>query len=204
MRIPWGPLLRAAAYVALLLGIGDVALYRVPIEDGLALFGEYGRMEQIQVVFLGVGLLVVVLTALQRPASRPATVLLAGLLVAVLVREHNNFFNDHGFHGLWELLVTVVVLVTLAVAWRWRTTLGSSVDLVVSRPAFGWMAAGVVVIVFAQLLDERALWQLVLEQEDFPYAVRRMGEETLEAVAYYLFAVGLLELRLTLPRAGAS
>jgi len=192
--------LRAVAYVVFLVVVGDVALHRIAAENGLVLFGEYGRLEQIQVAFLVLGFLLAFLTAVQRPASRPATVLLAGMLAAVLVREHNNFFKDHGFHGLWELIVAVVVVVTLAVAWRWRAGLSSSLGLVVGRAAFGWMAAAVVVVTFAQLLDERALWQLVLEQEDFPYAVRRVCEESLEAVAYYLFAVGLLELRLTLPR----
>lgn len=197
MKAPWAPLLRFVVYVAVLLVVGDVALHRVSAPDGLALFGEYGRLEMIQVAFLALGLAFAVLAAVRRPASRPATVLLAGLLAAVLVREHNNYFKDHGFSGLWELIAAAVVVATLLLAWRWRAGFTSSLVRVVSSPAFGWMAAAVVVVTFAQLLDERALWQLVLEQEDFPYAVRRMGEESLEVVAYYLFAVGLLELAIS-------
>ena len=66
-------------------------------------------------------------------------------------------------------------------------------------PAFGWLAAGATLTLYAQLLDEKSLW-LVLQGENHTYAARRFAEEALELAAYWLLLAGLLELYLTAPR----
>jgi len=194
-----GPLLRVTLYGVGLLVLGDVVLHRLPTPDHpLDLFGEYGRLEWVQVGILLACLAVSVLTAIQRPASRPLSILLAGALVAVLVREHNNYFKDHHFSGLWQLIVGAVLAVTVLVAWRWRSHLVPALRALVSLPAFGWLCAAVLLTAFAQLLDEQSLWDFVLEGGAVPYAARRVAEETTEVAAFYLFLVGLIEYRLTL------
>ena len=195
---PWGTVLRVALYGVGLLALCDVALHRLPFPDHpLDLFGEYGRLEWIQVGLLVVSLALAVLTAVQRLESRALSVLLAGGLVAVLVREHNNYFKDNCFSGLWQLIVAAVLAVTVLVAWRWRETLLPAIRRLVSLPAFGWLCAAVLIAAFAQLLDEESLWVFVLERDEFPYAAKRVGEETAEVAAFYLFMVGLIEYRLT-------
>ena len=192
-----GPLLRVVLYGAGLLVLGDAVLHRWAYpEQALEVFGEYGRLEWIQVGLLALGVGVSVLTAVQRPASRPISVLLAGLLVAVLVREHNNWFKDNAVPGSWQLPVAVILAVTAWIAWRWRSNLGPALGRLVGLPAFGWLAAAVLLTGFAQLLDEQSLWDFVLRGQEVPYAARRVGEETLEVAAFYLFLVGLIEYRL--------
>lgn len=197
---PWGPLLRAALYGVGLAALGAVSLHGLPYPDHpLDLFGEYGRLEWIQVVLLVVSLALCVLTAVRRPASRPISVLLVGGLVAVLVREHNNAFKDHGFSGLWELIVAAVLVATVLVARRWRSAFVPALSRYVALPAFGWMCAAVLLAAFAQLVDEQSLWDFVLEGAYVPYAARRVAEETLELAAFYLLAAGLLEAHLGFP-----
>lgn len=194
-RPPWGTLVRFVLYAAGLGLLGEVALYRLPVDDAWELFGEYGRLETIQVWLLVIAFAIAATTAMRKPATRPLTVLLAGLVFALLVREHGTYLQDHGFPGLVAILLGVVVIATLAVAWRTRRNLVPALQALCSCPCFGWMAAAVLVVVFAQFLDERSLWELVTGEKDCPMAVRHVGEESLEVVAYYLFAVGLLEYR---------
>lgn len=93
---PWGPILRVVLYGALLYGLADVTLLRMPAEDGWTLFGEYERLEMVQVALLLLGAGLALFAALRYPASRPLTILAVAFLVAVLVREHNNAFKDQG------------------------------------------------------------------------------------------------------------
>ena len=199
LRGLWGPALRVLLYGAGLLVLGDVILHRLPQPaHPLDLFGEYGRLEWVQVGLLVVSLGLSILTAVQCPQSRPLSILLVGCLAAVLVREHNNYFKDNHFSGLWQLIVAAVFGVTLLVAWRWRRNFLPALRTLVACPAFGWLCSAVLLVGFAQLLDEESLWAFVLEGQDIPYAARRVGEETVELAAFYLFAVGLVEYRLTL------
>lgn len=199
MRGVLGPLLRVVLYGAGLLVLGDVVLHRWAYPDqALEVFGEYGRLEWIQVGLLVLGLGICVLTAIQRPASRPLSVLLAGFLVAVLVREHNNYFKDNDIPGSWQLPVVVVLALTAGVAWRWRSSFAAALRRLVGLPAFGWLAAAVLLAAFAQLLDEQSLWDFVLRGREVPYAARRVGEETVEVAAFYLLLVGLIEYRIGL------
>lgn len=194
------PALRVVLYGVLLVLLGEVLISRWPAPDGWAIFGEDGRLEIAQVVLLALSILGAVLLAVRRPETRPLAVLWAGLLLAVLVREHNNHLKDHGFHGLWQMLVAAVFAATLALAWRSRAGFLPSLGRFLASPAFAWMAAGLLVMGFGQLLDELALWTKVLERPDFPYATRRVAEESLEFLAYAFGAIALLEHRLALGR----
>ena len=166
MRGVLGPLLRVVLYGAGLLVLGDVVLHRWAYpEHALEVFGEYGRLEWIQVGILVLCVGVSVLTAIQRPASRPITVILAGLLVAVLVREHNNWFKDNAIPGSWQLPVVVVLAATAGIAWRWRSNLGPALRRLVELPAFGWLAAA-----------EREQWLMhVVEVPLWVMLLRRTG-----------------------------
>ena len=189
---PWGPILRVLVYGVFLYALADVTLLRIPAEDGWALFGEYQRLEMVQVALLVLGMVLALAAALRHPSSRPVSILIVGMLAAVLVREHNNYFKDNYFSGLWELIVLAVLAITLALAWPTRRNLVPAVADLVRRPAFGWLSASLVLLAFAQSLDERAIWVLLLG-EDVPYAAQRMAEESVEAAAYALCAVGTFE-----------
>ncbi len=194
-----GPFLRVAIYAALLLGLGHFLIYGHSAEDPWEVFGEDGRIEVAQVVLLGLGFALSVLMAATRARSRPLSVLLAGFLAAMIVREHNNYFKDHVGDNVWQAIVGFVLVVTLAIAWRWRKNLGRALLDLVSGPAFGWLSAGVLLTLFGQLTDEVELWDFLLG-EGYPYAARRSIEECFELVGIYFFLVGLLEHYLALGR----
>jgi hypothetical protein len=198
------PLLRAALYVALLSALGEVLVLRWSAPDGWAIFGEDGRLEIAQLVLLALALAGAGLLALRRPETRPVSVLLAGLFLAVLVREHNNLLKDHGFRGLWQVLVGLVVLASLALSWPSRANAPAALRRFFASPSIGWLAAGVLALTFGQLFDEVVVWTTVLGRADFPYATRRVVEESFELLAYASAAIAVLEYRLALgPRSPA-
>ena len=116
-----------------LLALGHFLIYGHSAEDPWDVFGEDGRIEVAQVALLVLGLLLSVRMANRREASRPLSILLAGFLAAMIVREHNNYFKDHVGDNVWQALVTVVLVATLAIAWRWRRNLGASLKALVAE-----------------------------------------------------------------------
>jgi len=185
-------LLRTAAYIGGLFVLADVLLLRVHAANGWAVFGENGRLELAQDVLIGVSFLLLVLCARRRPVTRPLAILLAGLAVAALVREQNNWFKDEVGHGVWQAVVAGVLLVTGLCVRKVGGNLGHALLDLLASPAFGWMAAGVAVFAFGQVLDERPIWNLLLGA-DVPYAAQRMAEECAETAAYGLIAAGTCE-----------
>lgn len=186
------PYLRIAGYGAVLLALGEVLLFRIRPESAWDVFDEYGTLEKAQLVCLGLGILLGLVTAVRYPASRPVSILLAGLLVAVLIREHNNYFKDRVGEGVWQIWVGVVIVVSVGVSACYRRNVWGALADLGRAPALAWMAAAVLLVVFGQLFDEHDLWAYMLEGVD-PKAARRAVEECLELAGYYLFAVGLFE-----------
>ena len=196
---PLAALLRVGVYAVGLFLLANIALLWVPAEDAGQLFKEDGRLELVQVALLILMLALMVDAARRVPATRPLSVLLAGVAVAALVREHNNWFKDEIGRGVWQAVVGVVLVVTAIIAKRLGGDLrGSIVDLI-ARPAFGYLAGGVVIFAYGQVLDELPIWQLLLGPE-VPYAAQRMAEECVETASYWLLAAGLFEWWLTTPR----
>ncbi len=188
----WPPLLRAAGYAVALFVLADVLLLRGHATDGWAVFGENGRLEIAQDVLLALSFVLLLHAARRRPVARPLAILLAGVALAALVREQNNAFKDEIGHGVWQMVVAVVLLVTGLVVHRVGGSLRAAVADLVAHPAFGWMAAGVAVFAFGQVLDELPIWHLLLGS-DVPYAAQRMAEECAETAAYGLIAAGTCE-----------
>ena len=199
MKTTIAAMLRAGCYVGGLFVLANTALLWMSAEDAGVIFQENGRLELIQVGLLVLMLLIVFDGARRLPSTRPFSVLLVGAALAALVREHNNWFKDEIGSNVWQALVAVILVVAALLARRLGGDPRAALRDLVARPAFGWMAAGVGVFMFGQVLDEVALWQLLLG-DDPPYMARRMAEECFETAAYWLLAAGLLEWRLTARR----
>ena len=203
MRTTIAAMLRAGGYIAGLFLLANTALLWIPAEDAGVIFQENGRLELIQVGLLVLMLVVVFDAARRLPSTRPFSVLLVGVALAALVREHNNWFKDEIGSNVWQAVVAGILVVTAIIARRLGGDPRAVLIDFVSRPAFGWMAAGVATFMFGQVLDEAPLWQLLLG-EDPPYMARRMAEECCETASYWLLAAGLFEWWLTAPRGAAA
>lgn len=191
--------------VVSLVVLGEVLLYRMPWPaDALAVVGEDGRLEMVQMAFLlAFGGTAAWIARTQRHV-RPLAILLAGFALAVFVREHNNRLKDDVGQGVWQILVLVVALGTAALAWSSRAALpGAIVDLL-RRPAGGLLTAAVAVFAYAQLFDEAELWAQLLPGTDVPFAVRRVTEEGFELAAYVFAFASSLSWRVGLARAHAA
>ncbi len=202
-RLILGTLARAVLYMAGLWVLGHVLILRLEQNDAWRIFGENGTLEVAQVVLLVVIGLLGVLLARGRPVSRPLSVLLAGFALAAIVREHNNWFKEVVGSGAWQAVVAAVLIPTLLIARRARGSVRGALADLIQRPAFGWLAAGLAIFVYGQVLDERPIWDLLLDNV-VPYAAQRMAEECVETAAYWLLAAGFFEWWLTAPRGTAD
>ena len=199
-RSPWPVLCRTLVYMLGLWALADVLLVRMQADDAWTVFGEHGRLENLQVALLAVILTLCVACALRSPATRPLSILLAGIAAAALVREHNNnWFKDHVGLNAWQAAAGVVIVTSWIVAFKAGGRVRDCLVDLTSRPAFGWLAAGLVVFLYGQVLDERYIWDLLLDR-NVPYAAQRMAEECAETAGYWLIAAGLLEWWIGAPR----
>ena len=198
---PYMPIVRAALYGVVLIALQLGLIFLAQPEEPMAVFGENGRLEIAQVLLLLVAGGIALEVAQKHPRERGLGILFVGLVVAVLVREHNNDLKAIDVPRLWQMLVGAVVGATVVAAWPKRKSLPGAIARFGRTSGFAWLAAGFMTLVFVQALDEKAIWVPILGEE-FPYAARRVGEETCELLGYWLFLVGLFEWRLALTRRG--
>ncbi|MDJ0522654.1 MAG: hypothetical protein QNJ90_11355 [Planctomycetota bacterium] len=193
---PVAALVRVAVYAGGLFLLGNVVLLWIPAEHADDIWFEHRRVEQVQIGMLVLMFGLLIETARSRPSTRPLSVLLAGLAVAAIAREHNNWFKDNIGSGVWQAVVAVVLVLTALTARRLGGDTRTALAHLTASPAFGWLASGAVVFLFGQVLDERPIWALLVG-EPVPYSAQRMAEESMETAAYWLIACGLLEWRLS-------
>ncbi|MDJ0973814.1 MAG: hypothetical protein QNJ98_05095 [Planctomycetota bacterium] len=196
---PYLPIMRAVLYAVLLIVLQLSLIFVSPPDDPMTTFGENGRLEIAQVVLLVLAAGIAISVARTHANERGLGILIAGLVVAVLVREHNNDLKAIDIPRLWQMLVGAVIGGTVVATWPMRKSLPGAIARFGRTTAFPWVAACVMTLVFVQALDEKGIWVPILGEE-FPYAVRRVGEETCELLAYWFFLVGMFEWRLGLPR----
>jgi hypothetical protein len=193
-----GSTLRVLCYGIILYLLGKFLLYHHFAAEPWLVFGEQGLIENTQITLLGFGFFLMLWVAWTKAQDRPVAVLISGFLVSAIIREHNNYFqNMH--EVIWPVLVGIVLVITGLLVYRWRRSMMQALRFLTLTPAFVWMAAGAILMLFAQHFGGKELWDFILGK-DHPYVTRRAMEECFELVAYYFLLVGLFEYAITLKR----
>ena len=125
--------------------------------------------------------------------SRCLSIMLAGISVAGLVREYNNFFNEQVFDGAWQLLAFLVISVTGVLIWKHRKNFWQDLTDYYNSLSFGFLLAGfLTTFIFSRLFGRTVFWETLMEDRYFR-SVKNAAEESVELLGYGLLLIATFE-----------
>ncbi len=146
---------------------------------------EWSLTELTQELFLLITAVIFITSALRNTQWRAGLMLAGGFYLVLLIRELDYFF-DFIRHGAWLWFALSATVITLAYAWRHRTTIAPGLVALIRHPGFGYLMSGLVcVLVFSRLFGMSALWKNVLT-DGYAYQVKASIEEGVELLGYSL------------------
>lgn len=162
---------------------------------GPDLFSEDSITESCQILLLLLSTFFLILSGKKDPESSAMTTLMAGMTSIAMIRECDAVLDLDLFDGAWQTLASVTLLVTLALVYRKRATLVSSIASFMKRPSFGYFVCGfITVFVYSRLFGRNALWYDIMSREHFMRAVKNGAEEGSELFGYALLLIACVEL----------
>jgi len=160
---------------------------------GAALAVEDGPLETLQLVLAATsaGLL---LAASRRATTASRGFALLGLVCAFFaVRELDHVFDVVLWHGAWKWPAAPLVVGAVVVVWRTRSRLGEELRALARTPTFHLAFFGLlVIVVYAQVLGQKELWQAVMG-DHYERPVKDLVEEATELLGYLLLAFAAVE-----------
>lgn len=167
-------------------------------------FEEDGYVEWFQEIQLFIPFLVLIFSLKKNKTLQPAIIFMAGCLAMAEIREFNNFFIDHVFHGAWSLLVCITAIITVYFLYKQRKNLLQSFYHFIQTPAYGIVLCGFfVTFIFSRFMGIPDFWHNVLGKNYTRHA-ERMAEEGIELIGYTMIAFGCIEYALTLHKAART
>jgi hypothetical protein len=171
---------------------------------GATLAVEDGPLETLQLVLALVSAaLLFVAAARAATASRAFTFL--GLVCGFFaVRELDHVLDVALWHGAWKWLAAPLVAGALYLVWRTRSRLGDEILALTRTPTFYLAFFGfVVIVVYAQVLGQKQLWQAVMGDR-YQRPVKDMIEEATELFGYLVLTFAALEAVVHARRSGSA
>lgn len=137
----------------------------------------------------------------REPGQRGVGILIGGFFACMLIRELDGLFDpiSHSF-WLWPALLTAGTCVYRALGYKgaWRDVVSGLARFSV-RPAFGFIMAGLLALIFSRLFGMGSLWHGIL-QEGYARLAKTTVEEGVELLAYSICLGGALDYFLELRR----
>jgi len=185
--------LRAFLYAVFVAGL----VYLVTLEgyrDGKdSAYSEQSLTEWLESGYALLSGLVFIAVARLSATLRPVAAMLAALCFMMFIREAD-FFLDRIFDGAWQVLVTLVLIVTALYLWRQPRSIAESIREFAQLPSAGILLSGFLVLfVFSRLFGRGSFWQSVMG-DDYVRVVKNIAEEGTEIMGYGLIAIAAIEL----------
>ncbi len=179
----------SVAVVGLILTIWSLA--QVDPDDQ---FSEGSPLEWVQLGILLVTMVVFAMASRNRDAFRQLFVLLAFLPALASIRELDRDF-DRLLPGLgWQLPFVVVLVPALVHFIRNRRAIASQVRAFVVHRSFSLLWSGFIVAVpFAQMIGHGEFLERLFG-DDYERLMKRLVEESTEALGYLLILLGSIDL----------
>lgn len=156
-------------------------------------FSESTFTEWSQQGILFIMALLFIISAIKHPRGRALSIVLAGCASVGLVREYNNFFNDQVFDGAWQLLATLVILLTAIVFFPYRKHFSENLRSYHGTLSEGVLLAGfLTTFIFSRLFGRTTFWEAVMEENYFR-SVKNAAEEGVELLGYCLLLIATIE-----------
>lgn len=185
--------IRTALYCCLAAGTALVLVRAVDLTDQPITFNESSIIEQFQLIYLCVCMVLFILSAKIKSSRMSLSVLLAGMALIALIRELDYFFDNYVFDGAWQTIVFLVALTTGFFVIKFRQGLKSSVQEFTSKASFGYMtSAFVVLFIFSRIIGKKVLWKAVMG-ENYLRVVKSFVEESTELFGYTLLLIAAIE-----------
>lgn len=137
----------------------------------------------------------------RQPGQRGIGILIGGFFACMLIRELDGLFDpiSHSF-WLWPALLTAGTSVYKALGNKSaRRDVVSGLARFSVRPAFGFVMAGLLVLIFSRLFGMGSLWHVIL-QGGYARLAKTTVEEGVELLAYSICLSGALDYMLELRR----
>jgi hypothetical protein len=164
-------------------------------------FGEDGYVEWFQEVQLFTAFLFLILALKKNKSLQPAIIFMAGCLAMSIIREYNNFFIEHVFHGAWSVLVMIAGLNTLYFLYKQKKNILSSFHHFTQTTSYGIVVSGFfVTFIFSRFMGIPDFWHAALGK-NYVRDVERMVEESTELIGYTIIAFGCIDYTLMLRKA---
>lgn len=151
----------------------------------------FGRISELSITEIGQSFLlfatalVFMRIAYCTPDKRGFAILAAGLFLCMLVREQNNLLEKVG-SGFWEILVTLVVVVSIYWAAKYKGTIVAGLLHFLESRSGALMAVGLIMLLlFSRLMGTTFLWESLL-QEAYLRPAKQLIEESCELLSYFI------------------
>ncbi|ARS51954.1 hypothetical protein [Kushneria konosiri] len=148
---------------------------------------------EIAQTFLLLGSLIALWRVRAMGVYRHGTVLMFAFLLASLIREQD-FMLDRVFDGLWQWLVTLVLVPATVFLVRYRLRVLDECCRYMQQMSFGLFLSGfVTVYVFSRLMGRGIFWEAVLKAQ-YVYEIKATIEESIETLGFALILLSTVEL----------
>ena len=185
--------IRTALYCCLAAGTALVLVWAVDLADQPIAFNESSMIEQFQLIYLCVCMVLFFLSAKIKSSRMSLSVLLAGMALIALIRELDYFFDNYVFDGAWQTIAFLVALTTGFFVIKFRQGLKLSIQEFTSKASFGYMtSAFVVLFIFSRIIGKQVLWRAVMG-ENYLRVVKSFVEESTELFGYTLLLIAAIE-----------
>lgn len=152
-----------------------------------------GVVEWLQLGLLAISAAICFRIALNRSLStRIAPVIAALIIIIAIFRECDRLLNYYMPFGGWKLPVLCLVALVFFLVFYKLPALLSELRWIVSTPFFSLMWAGLVVVVYGQLIGHSGFLEPLL-QADYVRDHHRIIEESFEMLGYLLIFFGSIE-----------
>jgi hypothetical protein len=186
-------LVRFFVYAALVAGTFEWIVVAVGRHGAHWVFRDDGPVEITQFLTALCAAALFWLLARERPRSADLLRLLSALALIACARELDNFTLELGSRNAYKLMAAVPVAWAVSVAVRARARLFDQVEEFSRTPGFALLLAGfLIVVVYAQLVGQKALWMAVLDVDVYR-PIKEMVEESSELLGYLLILFGAAE-----------
>ena len=185
--------IRTALYCFLATGTALVLVRAAGLIDQPIAFNESSMIEQLQLIYLFVCMILFFLSAKMKSSIMSLSILLAGMALIALIRELDYFFDNYVFDGAWQIIAFLVALATGFFVIKFRQGLNSSIQEFTSKASFGYMtSAFVVLFIFSRVIGKQVLWKAVMG-ENYLRVVKSFVEESTELFGYTLLLIAAIE-----------
>ena len=183
---------RMVVYAVLLGGIAYGMLWGA-LKYGPVFYDEIGPVEILETVF-ALATALVMLCAGRRDVQREScSVMVAGFLFCIAVRESDYFLDVLVFRHAWKVLVALILTGLGVYAVRnFRAVVESVADFMKS-PAFGIFMSGLLVlVVFSRLFGYGGFWKELINDGHYR-VIKTIVEEGVEQMGYFLLLISSFE-----------